>query len=195
MSELAASRVDTLLDSIAEKSPAPGGGAVTGLVGAIAVALARMVVSYSVDAKKCAEHRPALIEAAESLDAHRARLVRLADADAEAYGRYNQMDKDDPDRTEAAIACVEVPLSVIDACAELMALYARLAPISNRYLHSDLAIAAILTEAVARASMCNVSINLPLLEGTEQETTAPKRGEAGVRAAAEKLPEVLEACA
>ncbi|MEM1424563.1 MAG: cyclodeaminase/cyclohydrolase family protein [Planctomycetota bacterium] len=195
MNALADRRVDELLASIGAKTPAPGGGAVTGLVGAIAVALARMVVGYSVDSKKLADHREALTRAAERLDAHRESLVRLGDRDAEAYGRYNAMAKDDPARVEAARACIDVPLAVIRACVTLMGLYRDLAPISNRYLRSDLAIASILTEAAARGSMCNVRINLPLLDDDASADAAREEGESGLRECARLLPGVLGACA
>ena len=195
MSGLADRRVHELLDAIGAKTPAPGGGAVTGLVGAIAVALARMVVSYSVGPKTLGEHRPIIEAGAKELDAKRAILSGLADADAEAYERYSTLAEDDPGRPGAAFACVTVPLDVIEACASLVDTYDDLARVTNRRLRSDLAIAAILTEAVARASMCNVRVNLPLIEASGQSDHCRERGERGLARCAERLPQILEACA
>ncbi len=200
MSGLADQRIDELLVSISAKTPAPGGGAVTGLVGAIATALARMVASYSVGSKKLEQHQPELESLAEALDTHRDALVGLADADARAYEHYNtisRLPEGDPGRDSidvAAKACIDVPMGVIDACAQLMALFERLAPISNRMLRSDLEIAAILTEAVARASACNVRINLPLLKDLDAAHAVQSRVDALLRACAERLPTVVEAC-
>jgi formiminotetrahydrofolate cyclodeaminase len=45
-----------------------------------------------------------------------------------------------------------------------------LAPITNKHLFSDLKIAAILAEAAARAALCNVLVNAPLLaDNTRRE--------------------------
>ncbi|GAB4551680.1 MAG: hypothetical protein Tsb0013_13820 [Phycisphaerales bacterium] len=195
MNSIGGQRVDELLASIGAKTPAPGGGAVTGLVGAVGAALAQMVVAYSVGSKKLESHRPALEQAAERLRDARDQLLALADADAQAYAHYNALEKDDPQRPSAALACIRVPLDVIDTCARLMDLCRDLAPISNRYLRSDLAIAAILTEAVARASMCNVRINLPLVADGGLAASSRERGEAGLARCAERLAGVLEACA
>ena len=46
--------LDQFLDSVAAKTPAPGGGAVASAVGALSAALAGMVVSYSTGKKNLA---------------------------------------------------------------------------------------------------------------------------------------------
>lgn len=194
-------RIDEFLDALASKTPAPGGGAVTGSVGAIAIALARMVVSYSVGSKKLAEHRPALEAGAQRLDTMRTTMLELADADAQAYGRYSEilaLPEGAPGRAgldDAASAVIDVPMRVLAACEDMMALYKDLAGISNRMLRSDLAIAAILTEATARASVQNVVINLPLIEGTEREAAVRAASDAHLAACARRLPQIIEACA
>jgi methenyltetrahydrofolate cyclohydrolase len=195
-------RVDELLERIGEKTPAPGGGAVTGVTGALGAALARMVVSYSVNSKKLAEHKPALERAAGRLDEERTALLELADEDARAYERLNRIMRlpEDDDRRaaelpDAATAAVEVPVAVIERCARLLGLFEELAGISNRLLRSDLAIAAILCEASARASLCNVRINLPTLREVGRDEGVLERSEELVRACGERLASVERACA
>lgn len=191
---------NTLLDEIGARTPAPGGGAVTGYSAAIGVALARMVVSYSIGLKKLAEHQPALEEAAQKLDESRRRVLHLADEDARAYGRLNtlmRLPEDDAQRRreapEAARACTDVPMDVIRACAALMALLEELVPISNRMLRSDLAIAAVLTEAVARAAHWNVRINLPWLAESERGGYEQQASEL-LASCAERLERVEAGC-
>lgn len=156
----------TLLESIAAKSPTPGGGAVASAVGALAAALAGMVVSYSVGKKSLAVHQPALLGAARRLLNARVILLRLAEEDAHAYGAVNELSKlpePDPRRASelpaALRAAVDVPLATIAACVDLVRLMESLTTVTNRQLRSDLAIAAVLTEAAARSSGWNVAVN------------------------------------
>jgi formiminotetrahydrofolate cyclodeaminase len=59
----------------------------------------------------------------------------------------------------------------------LATLCANLANITNKHLASDLKIAAVLAEAAARASLCNVLVNAPLL--TDETRRASVINEAG----------------
>lgn len=159
-----------LLEAIAAKQPTPGGGAVAPIVGALASALAQMVVAYSAGKKQFAEHEPSLREAIGRLERGRAALLELAEEDASAYGVVNELmklPKDDPRRCrdlpgDAELAA-QAPLATLAGAVALLRLFESLAPITNRNLKSDLAIAAILAEASAQASAQNVRINLPLL--------------------------------
>src|SRR4051812_31791558 len=163
MTTFGASTFDQFLASVAAKTPAPGGGAVASAVGALAAALAQMVVSYSVGKKALVEHEPRLKEAAAILERARGLLLELAEEDAAAYGTVNELQKlaaDDPRRAglgAANSASVQVPLAVMAACVDLLRLFETLGPITNKQLRSDLAIAAILAEAAARASRWDVA--------------------------------------
>lgn len=159
-----------LLSAIAEKTPAPGGGAVAGAAGALGAALAGMVVAYSKGKKSLAQHAPVHADIADRCAAASCKLLELADADAAAYAELNALQKlepDDPARAEglgtAAKKCIDVPLDVQRICLSLLEGFEELAPIANQYLLSDLKIAAILAEAVVRASDCNVEVNAPTL--------------------------------
>lgn len=162
--------VSTFLAQTAAKQPTPGGGAVAGLTGALAAALAHMVVNYSLNKKNLAQHQPLLEDAAKRLERARAMLLELADEDAAAYGLVNELTKlpeTDPRRIEqlpaALRASVDVPLSVAACATDLLRLMRDLAGKSNAYLRSDLAIAAVLAEATARSAAWNVNINVPQL--------------------------------
>lgn len=162
--------VSEFLDSIAAKTPTPGGGAVAASVGALAAALAGMVVSYSLGKKNLADHQPELQAAAAHLARARALMLELVAEDERAYGAVNELMKlpeGDPRRAEelppAAVAATHAPLAVMAAACDLLRLFERLAPITNRHLRSDLAIAAVLADATTRAGVWNVRINLPLL--------------------------------
>lgn len=167
--------LDEFLARVAAKSPAPGGGAVASAVGALAAALAQMVVAYSAGKKSLAAHEPALRASLARLSRARALLLALADEDAAAYGVVNELMKlpeGDPRRKaewdEAARACVQAPMGVLAAGVDLLRHMQTLAGVTNRQLRSDLAIAAVLADACCRASKWNVAINLPLLPEGER---------------------------
>lgn len=164
-------RLDEFLGAVASKAPTPGGGAVASVVGALAAALARMVVAYSVDRKSLAEHRPMLVDAEARLARAQAVLLALADADAEAYGVLNETmktAKDDPRRAEriaaAARDAIAPPQAAMALGIDLLRLFEELAGKTNKTLGSDLRIAAILAEALVRCAAENVRVNLPMLD-------------------------------
>lgn len=172
--------IDAFLAALAAKSPTPGGGAVAPIIGAHAAALASMVVAYSLGRKNLAPHQPALEAAAAQLEQLRARFLDLAEADAAAYARLNEAMRtptDNPTRSAivgpAALDAIAPPEQAIAAGLDLLRLCVALAPITNRYLHSDLAMAGVFAEAAARASRWNIFVNVPLLRDSGVDTGDP----------------------
>lgn len=175
---LASLPIAEFLASLASKSPTPGGGAVAGVTGATAAALAEMVVAYSIGRKSLAEHGAALADARDRLTTARARCLELADADAQAYEVLNaamRLPADDPERqarvADAARHATSPPLALCGVAADLAALCESLAAITNPHLASDLAIAGVLAASCAEAARWNVRANLPLLPESERERT------------------------
>ena len=165
------------MQNVGDKCPTPGGGAVASAVGALAAALGRMVVSYSIGKKNLEEHQPLLIAANARLERAAAVMLELADEDAAAYGAVNELsrlDASDPRRAELAAAqqaSVQVPLMVAAAAVDLLRLFEQLAGTTNRHLRSDLGIAAVLARATVEASAWNVLINLGTLAEPAAGTT------------------------
>ncbi len=180
MSTLASTTLSTFLADVARKTPAPGGGAVASTAGALAAALAHMVVSYSLGKKNLVEHQPRLEEAAAILERARSLLLELAEEDAAAYGLVNELQKlpeGDPRRDQlpaANAASVQIPLAVMAASVDLLRLFETLTTRTNRHLRSDLAIAAILAEAAAQASRWNVEVNVAFLSDEAEQQRAKK---------------------
>ncbi len=198
---LGAMPLSDLFDALEAKQPVPGGGAAAGVVGALSASLARMVLSYTEGSKKYAPHEAEHAEAARSLGAARAHALELARADAEAYGALNalwKLDRSDPryarEMPEAARGAIEAPLGLMESCVELLALFERLAGITNRMLRSDLAMAAVFAESVVRASAWNVRINTPLLEGAPEAEAYEARASVALEDAARLMEAVQAAC-
>jgi formiminotetrahydrofolate cyclodeaminase len=179
-----------LLAALAAKSPTPGGGAAAAHSGAIGVALAEMVVAYSVGRKSLAAHEPVLRAAAFTLADARAALLELAEEDARAYAALNALQRlpdADPARAgtaSALAAATEVPMRTARACADALALMASLRGRTNPHLASDLRIAKLLAHAATRASAVNVEVNLPGLP--EPQAAAARARLADVMAAADR---------
>jgi methenyltetrahydrofolate cyclohydrolase len=166
MDELTSIPFGQLLESIAAKTPTPGGGGVAAMTGATAAALAHMVVSYSLGRKSLAQHQGELERSSGYLGRAKEIFLELAREDAEAYGLVNELQKlpePDPRRQRelpgANEAAIQVPLTAIAAADDLLRHCESLAAISNPHLHSDLAIAAVLAESAARSAAWMVRVN------------------------------------
>jgi methenyltetrahydrofolate cyclohydrolase len=189
-----------LLDAIAAKTPAPGGGAVAPIVAALGAALARMVLRYSQGRKALAEHDALHADSLAALDALSSRLLDLAADDAAAYGRLSALMKlaeDDPQRiaqwSDAVDAAVAAPRAVLNECVSALGVFAQLPGRTSRMLASDLAIAAVLAEAAARSAAWNIRINLPLL--TDGAAALEREAADAVDRAGSLCARIEQACA
>lgn len=174
-------RLSEFLAAVGAKTPAPGGGAVASAVGALSAALAQMVVNYSIGKKNLLEQQGELQAAIETLEKSRAHLLDLAQEDAAAYAVLNELQKLPPEDVRrvremgpAVERAVEVPWTVLLQSIELLKDFERLAPITNKYLRSDLGIAAVLAEATARSAAWNVRINVGDLPPTRKSDVLAK---------------------
>lgn len=182
--ELGGRSIGEFLDLVGARSPTPGGGSVAGVVAALAAALAQMVGNYSLGRKDLAAHEPALRDDLRRLARARELVLQLGVEDMAAYGLMNdamRLPKDDLTRADtlasAAMVASRIPQAMAAACCDLLRLFLDMSTRMNRNVRSDLAIGAILAEAVVRASQCNIALNLPMLPGDqrrriEQETSA-----------------------
>lgn len=202
MSGFAHLTISDFLAQLAAKTPAPGGGAVASTTGAIGASLARMVVAYSLGKKNLAEHQPVLQLADRALTNFASLFMQLADEDAAAYALVNELQKlpeTDPRRAlelpGASAAALAAPGASLAAACDLLRLIESLAPITNKFLRSDLAIAAVLGEAAARSAWWNVLVNLTLIPDADQRGRVQRSSLALVNDAAERRVRVERACA
>jgi methenyltetrahydrofolate cyclohydrolase len=152
----------TFLDAVAEKTSAPGGGAVSAIVVAMAAALAGMAARFS--EKQLGEEAEGFATRADVL---RAEVGPLAQADAEAYGAYlaaRRLPESDPGReaalAEAGARSAEVPLRIAELGAEVGAIADELLAHGNPHLEGDAFASRNLAAAATRAAASLVVINL-----------------------------------
>ena len=163
--------VAAFLERTASAAPTPGGGSVAALTGALASALVAMVARLT-DRKKGYEQAWELAAAATaSADLLAAELQAAALEDVrsfEAYMTALRLPKGSSEERQTRRAALEAatrrataaPLAIAAACAEVLALAERLAPVANRHAVSDIGAAAHLAAAAAGAALLTAEINL-----------------------------------
>jgi formiminotetrahydrofolate cyclodeaminase len=162
---LADARFTELLEQIAARTPAPGGGAATALAGALAAALLEMAAAYAASRPTADANIANVRDRATTL---RQRLLELADEDLVAYRPVLDafaLPTSDPHRgasIEAAMsAAAEAPLKIATAAAETaeLAATAATAP-GNEHLLGDATAGSALAEAATTAAVRLVELNL-----------------------------------
>jgi len=137
----------SFLDSVAERTAAPGGGSVAAVVAAFAAALTEMAARYADEG-----------EAATRAGTLRARFLELAAEDAEAYGAV--LGARGEERQQALSRAADVPLELAECAVEVTQLANRLAEEGNPTLRGDAMTAALLATAATKAAANLVEINL-----------------------------------
>ena len=162
--------IETFLEQLAARVPAPGGGATAALHAAQAAALVAMVARYS-DSAKYADHAEEIATITSTADRLRQHALGLAEEDAAAFTAVTEayrLPKGTPDeaaaRSEAIatslVAAARVPAVVVAVADQVLGLAEQLLPIGNRNVVSDVAAAAEAARAAATTARVNVEINL-----------------------------------
>lgn len=165
---------EAFLEDLAGSAPAPGGGGAAALVGAAGAALGNMVGSLTVGKKKYAAVEADILILNRRAAALRKQLEGLVQADADAFiplAAAYKLPKETPEQQahkaavlEAALegACA-VPLEIMSACCEGIALAAEYAEKGSVMAVSDAGCAALFCKAALQAAGLNVSINTRLM--------------------------------
>ncbi len=176
--------VANFLDELASSAPAPGGGSVAAISGALGAALVSMVCNLTLGKQAYAGVQDEIGDLLAQSEALRAKLTGLLEADVQAYTGYSQaakMPRDtDAEKAERAVAmqaalrvATDVPLSIAAAAAEVMDLCQPAADMGNKWAVSDAGVAVLMAEAALRSAALNVLINLGTLK--DQDFVADRR--------------------
>ena len=198
MSEPAEGSLSAYLDRVAAATPAPGGGSVAAVVGALAAALGEMVANLTLGREQYAHAEASLQPARDRLTALRASLLEGAATDEAAYRSYRDAaslprssDAEKGARTDAMqralIAATDVPLGIARSAHEVAEILASVARDGNPHVRSDAALGALLAEVALRGALLNVRGNAAILKDRELAVTyladADRLGETGCEAA------------
>jgi formiminotetrahydrofolate cyclodeaminase len=163
--------VVSFLDELASNSPAPGGGSVASLSGALGAALVSMVCNLTLGKKGyegVQDDIQALLAQSEGL---RREMTDLLEADVAAYTAYSQAAKmpretDEQKATRSAVMQVAlknatmVPMRIAEVAVQVMDLCMPAAEKGNKGAVSDAGVAVLMAEAALRSAALNVLINL-----------------------------------
>ncbi|HEY2601902.1 MAG TPA: cyclodeaminase/cyclohydrolase family protein [Thermoleophilaceae bacterium] len=146
-----------LLEDLASKTPAPGGGTAAAWATAVAAALVEMAAAFAGD-------RPEVATRAGKL---RARALALAERELSAYepvleaARLSKNDVTRAERLHIALShAADSPLEITRTAAEVVPLARELRISGNATLQGDAQTAALLGEAACRAAAQLVELNL-----------------------------------
>jgi formiminotetrahydrofolate cyclodeaminase len=165
----------SFLNELASAAPAPGGGSVAALSGALGAGLISMVCNLTLGKPKYADVQDnisALLKKSESL---RKELTDLLEEDVQAYSKLSQImkmprDTEEQKAARAALmdqalkAATDVPMRVAAACVAVMELCPPAAEKGNTNAVSDVGVGILMAEAGLRSAALNVLINLGFIK-------------------------------
>lgn len=171
------------LDALGSRSPVPGGGGVSALVGALSASLGHMVCEYTVGKKRYARFEDDVRAAMSSLTRLGQELQALVDEDASAYSLVSEayaLGKDDPARAgavnRALDAAAVAPLRTMAACAQALDAFEELSLKGSMLLQADVYCACEFAMSALRCARLNVLVNT--LSMTDRSRSAELEGRA-----------------
>jgi glutamate formiminotransferase/formiminotetrahydrofolate cyclodeaminase len=196
-------------DELSTDSPAPGGGSVAALCGAMAASLTSMVGALTHSKKGFESKRPAMDELGRKTQEMKDWFLAAVDRDTQAFNAVmaamRMPRKSDEDRLarDAAMAHANfsatiVPLEVLERTVPTLELAHQAAAEGNPNSVSDAGVAAACAVAAARGASLNVRINLPGLNEDDRRSLIERHDSALSRAlalgeqVAAKVDEVLD---
>lgn len=166
-------RMSDWLGELAERSPAPGGGAVAALCAASAAALLEMVANYTTG-KKWADREDAMKAIVAEVAELRAQAAQLAVDDAAAFGAVGEAyalpkatDEEKATRSaaiqKATLGAAEPPVQVGRLAVRLVTIADGMVDPANPNVLSDVGVAAATARAALSGSITNITVNAALL--------------------------------
>ena len=169
--------MDSFISGVAEATPAPGGGSVAALAGALAAALGEMMAGLTEGRKKFASAEPQVRGIHEKLIDLRSKLQILIQEDPAAYQLFLEAIRL-PGKTSEEISVRETamesaakqatltPLRTARAVSEILEHHRALARVGNPTARCDLAVGALLAFASLKGMRYNILANTEGLKDT-----------------------------
>lgn len=162
--------IDAFMQELSSKTPIPGGGGASALVGALSASLTHMVGALTVGKPKYAAVEAEMVELLNQTEALANRFLALMDEDAaafeplaQAYRLPKETEEEKASKAvqmEAALkSAVQPPLAIMETCEQALPLIAFCAEKGSVVAVSDAGVAASLCRAALEGASLNVFIN------------------------------------
>lgn len=161
-----------LIDEVSRETPAPGGGSIAALAGALGAALGAMVANLTFGKPEYLESEPQLHPLVNRAQSVKDQLVAAVDDDTNAFNAYMEARRlpagSDSEKTARTNAiqdglkhAVRVPLKTAQLSFEALQLCAEIVKIGNRNSVTDAGVGAQMAFSGIVGGTLNVLINLP----------------------------------
>lgn len=178
MTKLVNMKIIDFLNELASNSPAPGGGSVAALSGALGTALSSMVCSLTIGKEKYEEVQDEIKNVYKKSEQIRKKLTDLIDKDTEAFNDVmkafkmpKETEKQKEDRMKAIQngykIATKVPLETAKNCEKILDIAMVVAEKGNKNSITDAAVSALMAQAGVKSAILNVKINLGSIKDEE----------------------------
>lgn len=197
MEKLIEKAIIDYVDDVDSTLPAPGGGSVAALAGALGSSLARMAAHLSFDKKKFNDaplrQRNQFILAFKELEYYKDSLLNGVDDDAISYDAVIAAFKTkDEEQIQSALLASAMTAYEMQECS-CKALYycEKLIDLANKYLYSDIISGAILLASCTEMAALNVKANANMLKDENLKKTYLLNSENLVKKAKTKKNQII----
>lgn len=168
---LASMTIKDFLSELASKSPAPGGGSVAALSGALGAALSSMVSNLTIGKEKYKDVGDEIKEALKKSEILRKKLTDLIDKDTVAFNDVIaafKMPKETEEQKSIRSKAIQqgyknaskVPLETAKTCAQILDVAKIVAEKGNKNSITDAGVSALMAQSGVESAILNVKINL-----------------------------------
>ena len=166
---------EDFVDELSTNSPAPGGGSVSALAGALGSGLSSMVAALTHEKKEMLDSKPEMDEIGLEAQSIKDRLIFLVDEDTNAFNNVLDANRlpantedEQKDKIKAMDAAnkyaIEVPLETAELCLRVIKLSKSLVEKGNPNSITDVGVASEIAFAGLRGACMNVMINLIVIK-------------------------------
>jgi formiminotetrahydrofolate cyclodeaminase len=163
--------IKEFLDELSSSSPAPGGGSVAALSGALGAALVSMICHLTIGKKGYESVSDEMNEILKKSNALKEKFVLLIDEDTNAFNKvmaaYKMPKETDGEKEKRGNAiqdslknAANVPLDVMKQCVNVLSLTKIVSEKGNKNAVSDAGVVALMSLAGLNSAALNVEINL-----------------------------------
>jgi len=176
--KLASMEIFKFLDDLASSSPAPGGGSVAALSGALGSALTSMVCNLTIGKEKYSKVEAEIKKVLKNSEKLRKKLTEFIDEDTNAFNdviKAFKMPKDTKEKKEKRSKAIQegykkaakIPLQTANTCYKIFDIAKIVAEKGNKNSITDAAVSALMARAGVQGAILNVRINLDSIKDKE----------------------------